>query len=93
MKRIQANSPTILEMIGTVPGNELIERKAHYMLHKWKSHGEWFHYEEPVKAFIQFWIMSQDWTNAIRQHCSKHGQVTRCRRSGSTIVFPRLNAS
>ena len=51
---LQCLSPVPLEIIGAIPkGGSKLERKLHKRFKHLRSHGEWFHYTEELKAYIE----------------------------------------
>lgn len=49
---LQVGSPTRLELIAELDGNERRERAIHKRIEQHHSHGEWFHYATRVRDII-----------------------------------------
>lgn len=50
---LQTGSADVLELVKDVPGSFDRERSIHDVLAIFRSHGEWFHYTNEVKNYIQ----------------------------------------
>jgi hypothetical protein len=58
---LQVGSPTLLELIADLDGNERRERAIHKRMAKHRAHGEWFHYVTQVRDIIILELTSHFW--------------------------------
>ncbi len=58
LKSMQTNSPVLLEIFVTLPGNEQLEEKLHEMFAENRIRGEWF---KPSQKLIAFIDLAIDW--------------------------------
>lgn len=53
---IESNSPVPLRIVGVTSGTIQDERRMHYQLHQYRSHGEWFVLPEDVVWQVLAWF-------------------------------------
>lgn len=52
MRKLQIGSPTKLTLLGSIEGDNVIERQLHWRFKSQHSHGEWFFFEGALKRYI-----------------------------------------
>jgi hypothetical protein len=53
ISELQTASPVDLELLGTLPGSALTERRLHKRFSAHRVNREWFRYEPPIIGFIE----------------------------------------
>lgn len=53
LRSLQIGSPTKLTLIGSIGGEQNTEHSLHKLFQNYRSHGEWFEYEGPVRICVE----------------------------------------